>query len=182
MKEGTRDTLIAVAVAAGILFCTYMTGRESGKRTAMNHQEEQLTTVVEKVYAKNEGLSEWNILQMAIMKTESEYDSGAIGATQDLGVFQITPIFVAEVNRILGTEKYSHLDAFDIQKSIEMFNIVQDYHNKEHSISKAFTVQNPGGASIGYGKRVYDNIRFIKRMEEAREELLKYEVLNRIEE
>ena len=63
-----------------------------------------------------------------------------------------------------------------------MFNIVQGDHNTEYSISKAISGHNPGGASIGYGKKVYDNIRFIKRMEEARKELIKFKVESKLRE
>lgn len=162
------------------LVVIYIVGMILGAATQKNHQEKVIEEKIREVYVSGEDLSEWTILQMAIMKTESEFDPSQIGATNDIGINQITPIFVAEVNRILGEEKYSHLDAFDVRKSIEMFNIVQNYHNKEHSISKTITVQNPGGASIGYGKKVYDNVRFIKRMEEARQELIKYEVEQRL--
>lgn len=162
------------------LVVIYIVGMILGAATQKNHQEKVIEEKIKEVYVSGEDLSEWTILQMAIMKTESEFDPSQIGTTNDIGINQITPIFVAEVNRILGEEKYSHLDAFDVRKSIEMFNIVQNYHNKEHSISKTITVQNPGGASIGYGKKVYDNVRFIKRMEEARQELIKYEVEQRL--
>lgn len=168
-----KDIAIIAAIVGGVCLCAmfYAWGVKTGEGRVEKVIEEKVVEVV-----GGEELSEWNILQMAIMKTESEFDASSIGATNDIGIFQITPIFVAEANRILGEEKYSHLDAFDIQKSIEMFNVVQGYHNEEKSISKTINVQNPGGGSIGYGKKVYDNIRFIKRMEEARKELIKYAI------
>lgn len=169
--------------AAAVIFCL---GGATGESTQKKKQEKVVEEKIKEVYVAGEELDEWTILQMAIMKTESDFDPTQIGSSQDLGVFQCTPIYVEEVNRILrmqeGNQKeYSHLDAFDIRKSIEMFNIVQGYHNKEHSISKAILGHNPGGASIGYGKKVYDNIRFIKRLEEVRRELIKYEVEQRLE-
>lgn len=170
--------------AAVVIFCL---GGWTGQTIQMHKQEKVVEEKIKEVYVAGEELSEWDMLQMAIMKTESEFDPTQIGSSQDLGVFQCTPIYVEEVNRILrmqeGNQKeYSHLDAFDIRKSIEMFNIVQGYHNKEHSISKAISGHNPGGASIGYGKKVYDNIRFIKRLEEARQELIKFRVENKLKE
>lgn len=162
---------LSVILLAGI----YAWGFIKGKQQVEKVVEKEIEQVI-----VPEEIDEWTMLQMAIMKTESEFDASSIGATNDIGIFQITPIFVAEANRILGEEKYSHLDAFDIQKSIEMFNVVQDYHNEEKSISKTINVQNPGGGSIGYGKKVYDNIRFIKRMEEARRELLKFAVKEKL--
>ena len=90
--------------------------------------------------------------------------------------------FVHEVNRLLGKEGYTHLDAFDVEKSIEMFNIVQDGHNPDKSISKAIAVHNPGGNSIGYGKRVYQNLAFVKRYEEMRKILIKKSIENALVE
>ena len=183
-KNGLIVGIIIFITAAVVIFCL---GGWTGQTIQMHKQEKVVEEKIKEVYVAGEELDEWTILTMAIMKTESEFDPTQIGSSQDLGVLQCTPVYVEEVNRILrmqeGNQKeYSHLDAFDIRKSIEMFNIVQGYHNKEHSISKAILGHNPGGASISYGKKVYDNIRFIKRLEEARQELIKFRVENKLKE
>lgn len=183
-KNGLITVIIVLIVFAAIVFCV---GGWTGQTIQMHKQKKVVEEKIREVYVAGEELDEWTILTMAIMKTESEFDPTQIGSSQDLGILQCTQIYVEEVNRILrmqeGNQKeYSHLDAFDIRKSIEMFNIVQGYHNKEHSISKAISGHNPGGASIGYGKKVYDNIRFIKRLEEARQELIKFRVENKLKE
>lgn len=176
-KNGLIAGIIIIFTAAVVLFCL---GGWTGQSIQLHKQEKVVEEKIKEVYIEGESLSEWTTLTMAIMKTESEFDPSRIGATQDVGIMQFTPIAVEEVNRILRLEgkedEYSHLDAFDIGKTVEMFNIIQSYHNKEKNISKAIHQHNPGGASIGYGKKVYDNIRFIKRLEEARKELIKYEV------
>lgn len=172
--------LVSMAV---VFFCA---GGLVGQLNQKNKQEKIVEEKIKEVYVEGEELDEWTILTMAIMKTESEFDPSRIGATQDVGIMQFTPVGIEEVNRILRLEgkeeEYSHLDAFDIEKTIEMFNIIQSYHNKEQNISKAIHQHNPGGASIGYGKKVYDNIRFIKRMEEARKELIKFKVESKLKE
>lgn len=169
-----------------IMAIVFSAGAFTGQFSQKNKQEKVVEEKIKEVYVEGEELDEWTILTMAIMKTESEFDPSRIGATQDVGIMQFTPIAVEEVNRILRLEgkeeEYSHLDAFDIEKTIEMFNIIQGYHNKEQNISKAIHQHNPGGASIGYGKKVYDNIRFIKRMEEARKELIKFKVESKLKE
>lgn len=187
--SNTNDNkhLISGIIYSIVIVAAFSAGAFTGQYCQKDKQEKIVEEKIKEVYVEGEELDEWTILQMAIMKTESEFDPTQIGSSQDLGVFQCTPIYVEEVNRILrmqeGNQKeYSHLDAFDIRKSIEMFNIVQGYHNKEHSISKAILGHNPGGASIGYGKKVYDNIRFIKRMEEARKELIKFKVESKLKE
>ena len=158
--------LISMAV---VFFCA---GGLIGQLSQKNKQEKMVEEKIKEVYVEGEELSEWEMLQMAIAKTESEYNPEAMGSSGDLGVFQITEIFVHEVNRLLGEERYTHLDAFDVERSIEMFNIVQDSHNPDKSISKAIAVHNPGGNSIGYGKRVYQNLAFVKRYEKMRKILI----------
>lgn len=187
MSNNSNKPLIAGIVllisTAVVFFCA---GGLIGQPSQKNKQEKIVEEKIKEVYAEGEELDEWTILTMAIMKTESEFDPSRIGATQDVGIMQFTPVGIEEVNRILRLEgkeeEYSHLDAFDIEKTIEMFNIIQGYHNKEQNISKAIHQHNPGGASIGYGKKVYDNIRFIKRMEEARKELVKFKVESKLKE
>lgn len=182
-KNGLILGIILFISFTTIVFCF---GGWAGQTIQMHKQEKVVEEKIREVYVAGEELDEWTILTMAIMKTESEFDPSRIGATQDVGIMQFTPIAVEEVNRILRLEgkeeEYSHLDAFDIRKTIEMFNIIQNYHNKEQNISKAIHQHNPGGASIGYGKKVYDNIRFIKRLEEARQELIKFSIENKLKE
>lgn len=178
--------LISGIIYSIVIIAAFSAGAFAGQLSQMHKQEKVVEEKIKEVYIEGEELDEWTILTMAIMKTESEFDPSRIGATQDVGIMQFTPIAVEEVNRILRLEgkeeEYSHLDAFDIEKTIEMFNIIQSYHNKEQNISKAIHQHNPGGASIGYGKKVYDNIRFIKRMEEARKELIKFKVESKLKE
>ena len=187
--SNTNDNkhLISGIIYSITIVAAFSVGAFTGQYCQKDKQERIVEEKIKEVYVEGEELDEWTILTMAIMKTESEFDPTQIGSSQDLGILQCTQIYVEEVNRILRMQEgnqreYSHLDAFDIRKSIEMFNIVQGYHNKEHSISKAISGHNPGGASIGYGKRVYDNIRFIKRMEEARKELIKFKVESKLKE
>lgn len=112
-------------------------------------------------------LTEWQLLELAIIKTESNFDSLAIGKTDDLGLFQITPIYVEEVNRILGEERFSHEDAFTPTKALEMFNIYQDYKNPTHDIDKAISLHNPKGKGV-YAKKVKKNLALIKEYENYR--------------
>lgn len=184
--NGNRNLITVIILFISMAVVFFCAGGLVGQLNQKNKQEKIVEEKIKEVYVEGEELDEWTILTMAIMKTESEFDPSRIGATQDVGIMQFTPIAVEEVNRILRLEgkeeEYSHLDAFDIEKTIEMFNIIQGYHNKEQNISKAIHQHNPGGASIGYGKKVYDNIRFIKRMEEARKELVKFKVESKLKE
>lgn len=130
-------------------------------------QQSSVVTSPETVVSTN-NLTDWQLLEMAIIKTESEFDTLAVGKSKDLGIFQITPIYVQEVNRLLGEEKYLHEEAFSPSKSLEMFNIVQTQYNPGYSIDKAINIHNPGGDSIGYSVRVRKNMDWIKKYEEIR--------------
>lgn len=118
-------------------------------------------------------LSDWQMLQMAIAKTESEFKADAVGSSNDRGIFQITPIYVKEANRLQHDITYTHDDAFDIAKSIEMFGIVQGHHNPGRSLERAVAKHNPGGDSIGYSRRVRENYEFVRAYEAVRKELIK---------
>ena len=116
----------------------------------------------------DDSLTEWEQLQLAIIITESRCNPQAVGKTNDKGILQITPIYVKEANRLSGRE-YSHEDAFDIQKSLEMFEIIQNKYNPEHDVNKAIKLHNPG--SNGYAYR--QNLELVKRMELVRKEIKK---------
>lgn len=104
-------------------------------------------------------LSDWQMFEMAVIFTESRGQTNAVGSKGDWGVMQIRDIYVREANRLAGTE-YVHEDAFDIQKSLEIFNII----NPEQDMEMALKRHNPG--SKGYAYR--QNYEMIKRMEECR--------------
>ena len=114
----------------------------------------------------NESLDEWELFNMAIIMTESMFDSDAVGSCEDRGLYQIPPIFVAEVNRISG-KSYTHDDAFNVTKSLEMFSIM----NPEHDIEKAIRRHNPG-AGEWYARKIKENMDFLRKYETVRNELV----------
>lgn len=114
-------------------------------------------------------MSDWQMLQLAMMFVESRYDAHVDGMNNAKGVLQITPIYVEECNRIVGREEYAHDDAYDLARSIEMFGVMQDYHNPEKDFQKAIKLHNPGGKSIGYPDKVIRAYNEIVKYERARE-------------
>lgn len=124
------------------------------------------TTRVEYV---NESLDEFELLTMAIALTESRFDPTALGTADDAGILQIRPIYVAEVNRVSGSN-YSHEDAFDITKSLEMFMALQEAKNPQRDIEKAIALHN---RAPWYRKKVLENLEVIRKYEMIRSELVK---------
>lgn len=64
------------------------------------------------------------------------------GLTGDVGVLQITKIFVDDVNRILGYKKFKYVDRWNKNKSIDMYYIVQRYYNPTYDFKIACYVHH----------------------------------------
>ena len=64
----------------------------------------------------------------AVMAVESNFDTMAYNSKENaVGVLQIRPIMVHEVNRLLGEDKYTLKDRWSKAKSIEMFNVIRSH-------------------------------------------------------
>ena len=82
----------------------------------------------------------WNPVMDAIIQVESEGNPKAVSGNS-VGVMQITPILVEECNNILKKQKskkrFTLADRYSVEKSKEMFLLIQSYHNPMNSIEKA---------------------------------------------
>lgn len=134
--------------------------------------EADTVPVEEPVTAQPDILSEWEVLQLAIAYTESRFRPDVVGKAEDYGVYQITPVYVREINRLSGKERFCHDDALDLCKSVEMFNVMQDFKNPGHDRDLAIRYHN---RSKAYYKTVLENYEMILRYEELRRALRDYE-------
>lgn len=105
-----------------------------------------------------EKVSDWDIFVEALIQVESNGRADAVGKTNDVGILQITPIYVKDVNRIIGEERYTLSCRTNVEKSLEMFRIYQDHYNPDRDIEKAIKLHNP---KAGQSYR----IKIIKQME-----------------
>jgi len=85
----------------------------------------------------------------ALMWVESRCDTAAYCKREDaVGVLQIRPIMVKEVNRILRLQGSSHIftleDRWSKDKSIDMFNVVANYYHETSSYEKIARCWNGG--------------------------------------
>lgn len=90
-----------------------------------------------------------NMLIDAMIQVESKGDSTAIGdGGKAVGVLQIHPIMVREVNRILKKDssemRYEYKDRYSVSKSIEMFHIWRVFYHKDSSFEKIARCWNGG--------------------------------------
>lgn len=86
-------------------------------------------------------------LLLACIKVESNGNPDAVNwAENALGLLQIREVMLTEVNRILTLQNvnkhYTRADCLDSLKSIEMFYIVQDFHNPTGDIFRGCEVWN----------------------------------------
>lgn len=96
------------------------------------------------------------LLIEALIQVESQGNDSAIGDTHlgepSIGVLQLRPIMVREVNRILKRQKskkrFKLKDRFSREKSIEMFWIWKNYHHPEGGFETI--ARNWNGGPRGY--------------------------------
>lgn len=100
---------------------------------------------------------------LAIMKRESNFDRKALNLKENaVGVLQIRPIMIREVNNIQDSIKYKLSDRYSIKKSIEIYRIYQSKHNKFNHFETACRIWNGGqkgmskSTTISYFKKVND--------------------------
>ena len=90
---------------------------------------------------------DWNKVMDAITAVESGGNPRAKSGSC-VGAMQISPILVKECNIILknqGSKKrYTLTDRYDIQKSREMFVVIQSFHNPTNNVEKAIRSWNGG--------------------------------------
>ena len=154
-----NDALAIVLTAISIMALVVV-----GKATEPAPEEPQPVqewSAVELLHEQNGTLTEWQMLLMAISFTESKWNAQAVGKAGDSGHLQLMPIYVAEVNRLYGTN-YTIQDAFNIKTSIEIYEKMQAHYNPERDNKNSF-----------YRKEVLRNMELIRNMESIRKEVKK---------
>ena len=90
---------------------------------------------------------DWNPVMDAIIQVESDGNPRAVSGNS-VGVMKITPILVKECNDILKKQKsnkrYTLDDRYSVEKSKEMFLLIQKYFNPENNVEKAIRSWNGG--------------------------------------
>ena len=154
---------IALAVtAAAIILCSC--GRQPSDITEPAYQSAM--ELLRKQHRND--LTEFDKLVMAISFTESRFNPDAVGKAGDTGHLQITPVYVKEINRLYGTD-YTIEDAFDIDKSLEMFYLMQQFKNPTGNLEQAIYYHNK---SAQYLNTVKENLAMIDRYEALRKKLV----------
>ena len=90
---------------------------------------------------------DWNPIIDAIIQVESEGNTRAVNGN-NVGAMQITPILVSDCNRILemgkSQKRFKLSDRYNVEKSKEMFLLIQSVYNPTNDIEKAIRTWNGG--------------------------------------
>ena len=110
---------------------------------------------------------DWNPVMDAIIQVESGGNAKAVSGNS-VGAMQITPILVKDCNIILKKRnsklRYTLADRYSLEKSKEMFLLIQSFHNEENNIEKAIRAWNGGPkysvrATNRYYKKVMNKMK-----------------------
>ena len=183
MKTTKIVIIVAVALATFFMGQTYLLSKElkATKQSLIEMQQEcdERIRLIEEEYSQNaenlDSLSEWDMFTLALMKVESNYESTAVSSVGAKGYFQITPIYVDEVNRVHKTN-YNYdevVKSFDL--SYEVFTLMQEAHNQEYDMDEALRLHN--GDHKWYRRRVYKEMDAIVRYEEMRQMVKSVEMI-----
>jgi len=105
---------------------------------------------------------DWTPVMEAIMQVESGGNPRAVSGNS-VGIMQITPIAVKDCNIILEKRKskkrYTMDDRYSVEKSKEMFLLIQSRYNPTNDVEKGIRIWNGGcnysvRATNGYYKKV----------------------------
>ena len=105
---------------------------------------------------------DWTPVIDAIIQVESKGNPNARSGIY-CGILQISPVLVQECNNILkrrGSSKlYTLNDRFNVNKSKEMFVIIQSYYNPKHNVERAIRMWQGGcNYNVRSTQRYYDRV------------------------
>lgn len=178
-----KNTIITALTAALMLFMAkslFLMNELKETRDELHITKAKLEQVeqeldVERNKTKVDSLSEWDMFTLALMKVESNYEPTAVSSVGAKGYFQMTPIYVAEVNRVHKTNYIFEdvVKSFDL--SYEVFTLMQKAHNEDYSMDKALKLHN--GDHKWYHRRVYNEMDAIMKYEEMRQMVMSVDMI-----
>ena len=110
---------------------------------------------------------DWTNVMEAIIQVESEGDPQAVSGNS-VGVLQITPVLVKDCNQILkkakSNKRYTLADRYSVDKSKEMFLLIQSHYNPQNNVEHAIRLWNGGvkysaRATNSYFKKVMRHLK-----------------------
>ena len=105
---------------------------------------------------------DWTPVIDALIQVESKGNPNASSGIS-CGILQISPVLVQECNNILkrrgSSKRYTLNDRFNVNKSKEMFVIIQSYYNPKHNVERAIRMWQGGcNYNVRSTQRYYDRV------------------------
>lgn len=120
---------------------------------------------------QNDSLKIDDKLITAIGYVESGHNEKIVSKNKKyVGYLQISKVCVDECNRLLGHKKYTYADRYDKNKSIEMFYVIQQYHNIDNDPYLAMRIWSEGPGAKHKTHRI---TKYIKKVIKAYNKLFK---------
>lgn len=95
----------------GIIFAAFV--------SLIDKRNQEIITEQAPIILQVEPEDNWDLFVEALAWIESRHDSLAVGRTNDVGWLQITPVIIADANRILGYKAYNLKDRVNKTKSLK---------------------------------------------------------------
>jgi beta-glucosidase/6-phospho-beta-glucosidase/beta-galactosidase len=110
---------------------------------------------------------------LALALVESSNNTNAIGDDGlSWGLYQIRPVYVEDVNRILGVNMYRHIDAMDPTHAQAMVVIYIDHYATPERLGRPVTDEDRArihnGGPTGWKKR--KTVKFWKKVKKVMDE------------
>lgn len=162
-----HDYIIVIALLAfSVLYIKFSTESVSAEPSNIEIESPKEDSII----ILRDSLTEWQVFIMALIEVECERNPKAKSPGGAVGPFQITQSYISEINRVYKTN-FMLQDAYNLDKALSMFEMMNDYHNPDRDINKAIKLHNPK-AGNWYTKKVKQRMHAIEFNEEVRAKII----------
>ena len=116
----------------------------------------------------HEGHEDLKLLLDSIALVESDNQSAAVGdGGAAVGMYQLHPLYVKDVNRILGKERFTLKDRLSPVKSRLMVTIYLRHYGRGHTLLEMARIHNGGpqgfrrAATLKYAEKIQEQLRIL---------------------
>jgi hypothetical protein len=139
---------ISILLFFVIIGCIYLLDKYDKKIQV--HNTEEITIEESEINELPEKLKKFDSVMttdfrfflQALSWKESRHNDSIIGKSNDVGRFQITPIFLKEANNVLKMDYFKLEDRYNQLKSEQMVYLVNLKHNPSFDVEKAIKIHN----------------------------------------
>lgn len=162
-----HDYIIIIALLAfSVLYIKCSTESVSAEPSNIEIESPKEDSII----VLSDSLTEWQVFIMALIEVECERNPKAKSLGGAVGPFQITQSYVNEINRLYNTD-FILYEAYNLDKALSMFEMMNDHYNPDRNIDKAIIIHNPK-AGNWYYKKVKQRMEAIRFNEKVRSKVI----------